>query len=363
MTQIYENDINNILNNDSIDWKKFKGSTVLVTGATGLIGMLITKTLYRLSSCKGIKCCIHALARNREKAEKVYAEEIKNPECFELIISDIREFTQYDDKVDYIIHAASETASKSFIEHPVEVTETAVIGTINLLRLAKDKRIRGMVFLSTMEVYGTPQNDEKIYENRELYTKPSVIRNSYSIGKIQCENLCASYADEYDVPVKVLRLTQTFGAGVDYSDGRVFAEFARCAIEGRDIVLKTKGDTKRNYLYTTDAVNAIFTVLLAKSSAEQGRYEDIFNGANEETYCSIREMAEIALTSYGTGKQIVRIEEKEDISKFGFAPTLHMNLDTEKLQKLGWKPQYGLKEMFERTCRDMDVRRGNANEE
>jgi nucleoside-diphosphate-sugar epimerase len=134
-------------------------------------------------------------------------------------------------------------------------------------------------------------------------------------------------------------LTQTFGPGVRYNDGRVFAEFARCAIEGRDIVLHTKGETKRSYLYTEDAVNAILTVLI------NGGVGEAYNAANEETYCSIYEMAELVATKCAYGKIQVKIEE-EDTSTFGFAPTLHLNLDTGKLQKLGWVPQTTLIDMY-----------------
>ena len=76
------------------------------------------------------------------------------------------------------------------------------------------------------------------------------------------------------MPTRIVRLTQTFGTGVSYNDGRVFAEFARCVIEQRDIILKTKGETKRSYLYTADAVTAILTVLL------NGETGAAYNAAN-----------------------------------------------------------------------------------
>lgn len=77
---------------------------------------------------------------------------------------------------------------------------------------------------------------------------------------IEC--MCVSYGSEYGVPVKIVRLSQTFGPGVSYEDGRVFAQFARAAIENKNIVLKTKGETYRNYCYTRDAVIGILCVLL-----------------------------------------------------------------------------------------------------
>lgn len=132
------------------------------------------------------------------------------------------------------------------------------------------------------------------------------VRACYPESKRMCENLCACYMKEYGVPVNIVRLTQTFGPGVEYDDGRIFAELARCVIEKRDIVLHTKGETKRNYLFTKDAVNAIITVLL------HGENGQAYNAANEETYCSILEMANMVAKKCGKGDIKVKIElEKE----------------------------------------------------
>lgn len=125
----------------------------------------------------------------------------------------------------------------------------------------------------------------------------------------------------------------------------MFAEFARCAIEKRDIILKTKGETERDYLYTQDAVEAILTVLL------NGKDGEMYSAANEETFCSIFEMAKIVSNMTGIG---VRIEE-QDIQKMGYANTLHMDLDTSKLRSLGWKPKVGLEEMYKNLIEDMKI--------
>ena len=173
------------------------------------------------------------------------------------------------------------------------------------------------------------------------------VRSCYPESKRMCESLCASYASEYGVPAKVVRLTQTFGPGVAYNDGRVFAEFARCAIEGRNIVLNTKGETKRNYLYTEDAANALFTVLA------KGVPGEAYNAANEETYCTIYEMACLVAKECAGGKIEVEVRERADAAKLGYAPTLHMNLDASKLRSLGWEPQVGFVDMYKNTIQAM----------
>ena len=110
------------------------------------------------------------------------------------------------------------------------------------------------------------------------------------------ECLCASYAHEYSVPVKIARLSQTFGPGVAYEDGRVFAEFARCALEQRDIVLHTQGHTVRSYCYTKDALSALLYILIS------GKAGEAYNVTNMDTAVSIKEMAELVCETIGSGK-------------------------------------------------------------
>lgn len=353
MNNLLEEDIEEILSDDNIMWDKLRGKTVLVTGATGLIGKLIVKSLLKLRDRKNISCGVIAAVRNEGKARLIFEKEIREYGQPALVVSDIKEIEEIEGQLGFIIHAASETSSRAFVERPVEVTETAIKGTDNLLRIGKNKSVEGMLFLSTMEVYGTPQDDRKITEEQVLPVVTSVVRNSYPIGKIAAESLCVSYASEYRLPVDIIRLTQTFGAGVEYSDMRVFAEFARCAIEGHDIVLKTKGETKRSYLYTSDAVRAIFTVLLRNREGAEKHKCEIYNAANENTYCSIAEMAKLVAEISGEKAIQVRHEIAEDVGKMGYAPTLCMNLDAGKLQKLGWTPKIDLAEMYQRLCNGM----------
>ncbi|MCM1362159.1 MAG: NAD(P)-dependent oxidoreductase [Clostridiales bacterium] len=317
-------------------------SKILVTGATGLVGSAIVKKLLEQGNNKVV-----ALVRNSEKAEKIFAD--YETDNLEIMISDICDLKPEAVGVDYIIHAASQTSSKAFVNQPVETINTAIKGTTAILEFARVNPVKSFVYLSSMEVYGLPVTDEKIYEDHSTNLDTMVVRSCYPESKRMCENICVSYFSEYDVPVKIVRLTQTFGPGVAYNDGRVFAEFARCAIEGRDIVLKTKGETKRNYLYLEDAVDAILAVLM------KGENGSAYNAANEDTYCSIYEMAKLVTEKCSNKKISVIIEENEDIAKLGYAPTLKMNLSTEKLKRLGWKAKVGLSDMFKIMIQDMRI--------
>ena len=345
-----------------------RGRTVLVTGATGLIGRTIVSALLACGgendsaetsespktpeSQKDLpKDAVHVIAcvRNEEKARRLFGSADRGN--LDLLVSDISTMPteKIPQKVDYMIHAASQTSSRAFVDQPVETIFTAVDGTKRALEFAKNNDVRCFIYLSTMEVYGTPSDDTKIDEKHGTDLDTMQPRSCYPESKRLCEILCASWQKEYGVPVRVLRLTQTFGPGVQYNDGRVFAEFARCAMEGRDIVLKTAGLTCRSYLYTADAVSAILTVMLRGADGEA------YNAANESTYCSIREMADLVAGECADGKIGVRIEAAEDPGKLGYAPTLHMNLDTSKLRALGWEPVYSLADTYRRMMAAMDA--------
>lgn len=327
---------------NNIPWHKLSRKTVLLSGATGLIGQTLALTMLNYSCAADNSLRIIILVRNCEKARLMFSDWIERNANLSIMYWDTSSVPTIDEPVDYIIHCASQTSSKGFVEQPVETISTAYSGTNNLLQLAKTKNVSGFVFLSTMEVYGAPQTDIKIDETFVGSIDPSNIRNCYPESKRLCENLCMCYASEYNVPVFIARLTQTFGPGVQKDDSRIFAEFARCVIENRDILLHTAGNTKRNYVYTFDAAQAILMILLCGSSS------NIYNIANECTYCSIYDMAKMVANDIAHGKINVKRNLTGDISKMGYAPTLCMNLDTAKLRSLGWEPRVDLHEMYEK---------------
>lgn len=320
----------------------FNTKTVMVTGATGLIGKAIIHKLQNYNTN------IIAVVRDVKKGKQI----IGNINNIRFIESDITEVPLNDLKVDYVIHAAANTSSKAFVSDPVNIIKTNLIGTMRMLDFSKINKVKGFIYLSSMEVYGTPLNDEKINEDHFTNLNTMIVRSSYPESKRLCECLCVSYMEQYGLPIKVIRLTQTFGPGVRYDDKRVFAEFARCVIEGKDIVLHTTGETKRSYLYLDDAVTAIFYVLV------NGKIGEAYNAANEDTYCSIYEMASMVAQKCAQGCISVIIDN-QDSTKFGYAPILKMNLDTKKLQQLGWKSNVGLKEMYDILIDDMKKSKNN----
>ena len=314
---------------------------MFVTGATELIGYTLVSTLlYRnLKYKSNIK--IIALVRNITKAKEKFAKQLKQNLNLKFVVGDVENLPQIDDEIDFIIHGANPTASNYFVDNTVETIKTAVWGTNNILNLAKKKNISGLVYLSSMEVYGAPPTDDLIDESQGTTIDTMSVRSCYPEAKRLCEALCTSYADEYKVPAKVVRLAQTFGPGIDKNDNRVFAEFLRCAIKKQDIVLQTEGTSKRCYLYTADAVTAILAVLLSTKSGEA------YNAANKNTYCSILEMAQLVAHELANNEIKVVIKVNEN-SKRKFPSPHKLNLNVSKLENFGWRATRCLVEMYGR---------------
>ncbi len=349
---VLQQDLEEIAASELIDWEKLRGKCVLVTGATGLIGSILARALVCAGAKRGLNLRVLAAVRNRQKAEKLFASCLQDG--LEIFVCDILSPLQAPGPVDYVIHGAGVTTSKDFVEHPVETILTTLKGTENLLELAREKKARGMVYLSSMEAYGVV--DDAHYNVKETdygYIDPLQTRSSYSESKRMAEGLCGAYAHEYQVPVRTVRLAQTFGAGIPESENRVFAQFARSIIGGQDIVLHTDGSKAHCYCYTTDAVLGILTVLL------EGAPGEAYNVSNEATFSTIRGMAELLIARYPKSGSRLVFDIPEDAGKYGYAPTSRMLVNAEKLRGLGWAPNVGLTEMFERLIKSMKQKNEN----
>ena len=345
MNEVLREDFNDIYNDINIDFNLFNNKTILVTGATGFIGSLIIKYLLYLIVEKAINIKIIVTARNKSKLESIFSNtDISKMQVFIGDLTDCDFATDFTDtiksKVDYIIHTAAITASKEMITKPIETVLLSIYGTNSILKIAALKKISSFVYLSSMEMYGSfEKNDDSFCTEDDLgYINPLNVRSNYPESKRMCENLCIAYYSEKNVPVKIARLSQVFGAGVSSLDNRLYLQIAKSVINKKNITLYTDGLSEGNYCYSSDAIRALFTLLF------YGENGEAYNIVNEDTHCTVLEMANMVFKEIGHN-EIKVIFEKNNINH-GFAPKVKLKLSSEKIKQLNWNPKWNLKEMY-----------------
>lgn len=316
-----------------IDWNKINNKTIFITGATGYIGSMITKSLiYKMELDKNFNVNLILLVRDYDKAKAIFGENLN----IQYTISDVQNYVPKELNIDYIIHAASPTKSKYFISSPIETLNIAINGTNNVLLQGKKSNVKSMVYLSSMEAYGVI--NQKVDENDLGYIDNLNIRSSYSEGKRACELYCKCYFEEYNVPVKIARLAQTFGPGISENETRVYKYFANSILNNNDIILKTDGKTIVNYCYISDAIIGILKILLDGSNGEA------YNVVSDNSNLRVIDIANWLISEFGEKNQCVKIEKEKGQSEF--APDNSMILLNYKLKSIGWYPKYNLKEGY-----------------
>jgi nucleoside-diphosphate-sugar epimerase len=341
LSQIIRDDNAEICSDSNIPWGNLRGTTILVTGATGVIGSAVVRALSFASHSNtntnplGLK--IIALGRDVSK------KAILGEHGYEFVSCDLRTPPFIDCDIDYIIHCAGMRRSKDLVSKPVDVIETSVLGTLNMLKLAEQKQIKGMVFVSSMEVYGqTSTSLDTVGETDLGYVDLENIRSCYPESRRMCEGFCNAFYAQYGVPVNSARLCQTFGAGSSIDDPIAAISFGKNAYYGNDIILHTIGKSISNFCYISDAVRALLTILLNVKSGTA------YNVSNPEASMTIRQFAEIIAHNVCKDKIKVKIEIPADIEKRGYAGESRTILSAEKLISLGWTPTRSIEEMYER---------------
>lgn len=339
VNKILSEDIEYTVSNNKELFSSFKNKNILVTGATGLIGHILIMTLVKANRDLKLHLHIEALGRNESKARAIFGE-MFNAQELSFVFQDIKVPINLNKKIDYIFHTAAVTDSKTLIEYPIESFETQVLGTLNILNFAEQNKAR-VLYLSSMEIYGQPFTKGRAKERDLGYVDPLIVRNGYPEAKRASEFLGSAFSNERDLFVVNARLAQTFGAGTSKDDTRVFAQFIRSAVNNEDIILHTDGSSYGNYTYLRDTIEALILLILKGKSGES------YNVTNEQANMTIKEMAELVSKNFGNGVVTIDIPEES----MGYAPKTQLHLSGKKLESLGWKPTYNLKEMFARTIR------------
>lgn len=318
----------------------FAGETLLITGATGFFGLSLIKFLIYLNEyVLEKKCKIIALCRNEKKAIKEFKKYSRLKEFF-FVIHDIENRINDIGHVDYILHAACNSSSRACYENPIDIIKANVVGTMNLLAYATKEKIKGFLFFSSGAVYGNTAHAKASVNEFESYPLAFLdTKNSYAESKRMAENICRAYFKQYDIPVKIIRISHTYGPGIDLNDGHIYSDIVKSIINRENLVMNSYGEAWRPFCYISDAVIACFKILF------EGENGEAYNMANMSCYLSIHDLISILFDEVFSEKNL------KVIYPIGKAGNLikEMPPNVEKIKGLGWQPQVDVRTGFKRT--------------
>ncbi len=325
------------------DKSAFADATVLVTGATGMVGGALCRTLLYLNRVYGLR--LKLLCPVRSEAGFGRLPGIYGRDEARVFVYEPDKTLAVEGKVDYVVHAASPTASAELRSSSADVIKSGALGILNMLELCREKQPRGMVFLSSMEAYGAM--NARASEDTAGYIDLTSPRSCYPEAKRFGECACACYASQYGVNALSARLAQVVGAGIKPGENRAYAAFAKSALRGENITLKTAGASMGNYVHVSDAVSGILT-LLTKGAPGQ-----IYNVCGDGCSLTVAELAQLIGKLLSDGKSKVVRETQADGKNLPFAPDTGIILDNSKLKALGWSSRFGLEDMILSLGRDL----------
>ena len=346
--KIIEEDLARIVEGSNLPWSELEGKTALISGASGVLPAYMVETLLYLNEKSGrAKTKVIGLVRNKERALARFAH-YKNRDDLELLVQDVCDVVSLDKetKIDYIIHAASRTSPKHYGKDPVGTLSPNVLGTHNLLSLARSKKAENFLFFSSGSVYGQMHPSQiPSREDSGGYVDSMDAGSCYTESKRMGETMCVSWFHQYGVPTKIVRPFHTYGPGMRFDDGRVFADFVADIVHSRDIIVKSDGGTIRTFCYISDAVAGFFTVLF------KGEIGEAYNVGNDRTEISIGGLAEVLATLFPEKRLEVKVEGRNANAGYLESPVKRKCPDISKIRGLGWEPEVSLEQGFLRTVR------------
>lgn len=310
------------------------GSSVLVTGSTGLICSALIEALARWNDTHEKKINILAAGRNQASIEARFASLIDR-KWFEIVSYDaVSEGVQEDVVCDYIIHGAGNASPNKIMTEPVETMVGNFMGTYCLLEYAKQHHVKRVLYISSSEVYGRASHNSPFDIDDYGYVDILQPRSSYALGKRAAETLCVSYGAEWGIDSVIVRPGHIYGPTAQASDNRVSSMWAYAAARGENIIMKSDGEQIRSYCYVLDCVTAILKVLL------WGTPMQAYNVSNKQSVISIKELARILAE---VGRCSLRREMADVAEKKGFNPMQNSSLDASALYALGWRGLFDAK--------------------
>lgn len=345
---LYIEDLNNCLNSVA-NLDGLRDKTVLITGATGMIGSFIVDALMHGNVTQNLNCSVVAMGRSQEKAYKRFSSYVGD--CrFLFIEHDINEpLSEKLPSLDFIIHSASTTHPVAYATEPISTITTNIFGTYHLLHYLSNHSPKArFVLTSSVEIYGQNRGDVEYFdETYSGYIDCNTLRAGYPESKRLSEALCQAFVTEKDIDYVSARLPRTYGPTMLMSDTKALSQFIMKGLNGEDIVLKSQGNQFFSYAYVADAASAVLSIMQAGAKGEA------YNIADSQSDISLKDLAQLVATASGTQ---LRFELPDRVEMAGFSTATKAVMDSTRLQRLGWSPCYNIEFGIYRTLQLLALR-------
>jgi len=284
---------------------KLEGKTILLAGGAGFLGKYLVSTFDYLNENSLTNPCKVIVLDNLLSGLR---ENVSDNGNIKFIPQDISKKFQIDEKLDYIIHAASLASPIFYNKYKLETIDVGYLGTRNLLEIAKENSLENYLHFSSSEIYGNPLPEfiptKEDYLGNVSCNGP---RSCYDESKRVGEALTATYKEVHNIPTTIVRPFNTYGPGMRLDDGRVIANFVVSALKGEEISIYRGGTQTRTFCYIGDATAGYFKALLY-----QGDDERVFNIGNDKPEVTMNRVAELVLELVGNkDAKINYIDKKE----------------------------------------------------
>jgi dTDP-glucose 4,6-dehydratase len=297
----------------------------LITGGAGFLGSHLCRRL--LAEGWHVVCMDNFLTGRATNVEDLIGERLR------LVNVDVTDFIHVAGPLDAVLHFASPASPIDYLKYPIQTLKVGAIGTHHALGLAKEKGAR-FLLASTSEVYGDPQ----VHPQPESYwghVNPIGPRGVYDEAKRYAEALAMAYHRSHGIPVRIVRIFNTFGPFQRIDDGRAFCTFAVQALRGDPLTVHGDGSQTRSLCYVDDLIEGIWRLLGSDlvGPVNLGNPEEV----------TILELAQMVARAAGSGPGVRFLPRPVD------DPEVRRPDITRAVNELGWKPEVSLEEGIRRT--------------
>ena len=321
-------------------------STLLVTGGSGFLCSYLLETIAWLNDEVFERPCRLISVDNLRSGIAGRVAHLAGRPEFRFVQHDVAQPLELEEPVDWIVHGAGIASPTFYRRYPLETVDVNVGGTRRMLELARGGGVRSLLYLSTSEIYGDP--DPRHIPTSEDYrgnVSCAGPRACYDESKRMAETLCWIYRSAFRVPVKVIRPFNVYGPGQRLDDRRIVPDLISAALDRRPLVLHGDGRATRAFCYVSDAIRAMFRILLSDADGEA------FNVGNDEREISMADFAREVARIAGPPELPVIHEASAEPDYLTDNPQRRCPDLTKLRTRFSWRPMVTLREGLDRTLR------------